>query len=308
MAQARIELGNLARSRVAAGSQVRWQDLTQVTYFGDGPESLEAERSEYRLQSTNVVGYATVRPAQWLAITGRAGWISRPSVSPPAGTFKRGNPATQEVFPEDPVFALSQQPSYAYRELSATVDTRDHRGRPTRGGLYRAAWVGYSDQDSGPFSFRRSEVEGAHFVPLAGARVVLAAHGWFVASGTSEGKTVPFYLLPSLGGNNTLRAYNDFRFHDRHLLVANAEARFALFTHVDAALFLDAGNVAPRVGDLDLDKTAVGVGLRLHARQSTFARFDVAHGDEGWRCVFRMNDSLRLSRTARRTAAVPFVP
>ena len=308
MAQARIELGNLARSRVAVGSQVRWQDLTQVTYFGESSESLEADRSEYRLQSTNVVGYVTVRPAQRLSITGRVGWLSRPSLSSPAGTFERGNPATQEVFPEDPVFALSRQPSYGSRELLATVDTRDHRGRPTRGGLYRAGWVGYSDQDSGPFSFRRSEVEGAHFVPLAGARVILAAHGWFIASQTSDGKSVPFYLLPSLGGNNTLRAYSDFRFHDRHLLLANAEARVALFTHVDAALFLDAGNVAPRVSDLNLDKTAVGIGVRMHAHRSTFARFDVAHGDEGWRFLFRMNDPLRLSRVARRTAAVPFVP
>jgi hypothetical protein len=308
MGQARIELGNLARSRVAVGSQVRWQDLTQVTYFGEGSESLEADRSEYRLQSTNVVGYATVRPVQRLSIVGRVGWLSRPSLSSPAGTFTRGNPATQEIFPEDPVFAASQQPSYAYRELWVTVDTRDHRGRPTRGGLYRAGWVGYSDQDAGPFSFSRSEVEGAHFVPLARSRVVLAMHGWFAASNTSEGKTVPFYLLPSLGGNNTLRAFSDFRFHDRHLLLANAEARVALFTHVDAAVFLDAGNVAPRVSDLNLDKTAVGIGLRMHVRQSTFARFDVAHGDEGWRFLFRMNDPLRLSRIVRRTAAVPFVP
>jgi hypothetical protein len=308
MAQARIELGNLARSRVAIGTQVRWQDLTQVTYFGEGPESLEADRSEYRLQSTNVVGYATLRPVQWLSMTGRVGWISRSSISSPAGSFKRGNPATQEVFPADPVFALPQQPSYAYRELLATADTRDRRGRPTRGGVYRAAWIGYSDQDSGPFSFTRSEVEGAHFVPVAGARVVLALHGWFVASKTSDGKAVPFYLLPSLGGNNTLRGYSDYRFHDRHLLLANVEARLALFTHVDAALFVDAGNVAPRVGDLNLDKTGAGVGLRVHTREATFARFDVAHGDEGWRFVFRMNDPLRLSRIARRTAALPFVP
>jgi outer membrane protein assembly factor BamA len=198
------------------------------------------------------------------------------------------------------VFALSQQPSYAYRELSVAVDTRDHRSRPTRGGLYRAGWVGYSNEGDGPFSFGRSDVEGAQFV--------LAAHGWLVTSHTSDGKAVPFYLLPSLGGNNTLRAYSDFRFHDRHLLLANAEARLALFTHVDAAVFVDAGNVAPRVGDLNLDKTAVGVGLRVHTRESTFARFDVAYGEEGWRCLFRMNDPLHLSRIARRTAAIPFVP
>ena len=38
MAQARVELPKLARSRITAGAQLRWQDLTQVTYFGAGPD------------------------------------------------------------------------------------------------------------------------------------------------------------------------------------------------------------------------------------------------------------------------------
>jgi hypothetical protein len=66
--------------------------------------------------------------------------------------------------------------------------------------------------------------------------------------------------------------------------------------------------VAPRVGDLNLDKTALGVGLRMHTRQSTFARFDIAHGEEGWRLLFRTNDPLHLSRLSQRTAPVPFAP
>jgi hypothetical protein len=143
---------------------------------------------------------------------------------------------------------------------------------------------------------------------LAGSRVVLAMHGWLVASDTDAGKSVPFYLLPGLGGNNTLRAYTDYRFHDRHLLLVNVETRVALLTHVDAALFVDAGNVAPRLGELNLDKTVLGAGVRMHTRHSTFARFDIAHGREGWRFLFRMNDPLHLSRLSRRTALVPFVP
>jgi outer membrane protein assembly factor BamA len=229
-------------------------------------------------------------------------------VTPPAGRFQRGNPATEDQFPDDPVFELERQPSYAYQELSVSVDTRDHRSYATRGGLYRAEWTRYSDQDGGSFTFQRSEAEAAHFVPVPRARLVLALHGWLVASGTSEGDTVPFYLLPSLGGHNTIRAFTDYRFHDRNMVVVNAEARVALFTHVDAAVFADAGNVAARVGDLNLDRRAYGVGLRVHTRQSTFGRFDLAHGSAGWRFVFRTSDPLHLSRRSQRTAAIPFVP
>jgi hypothetical protein len=308
MVQARIELPQLLRSRLTLGSQARWQDLTQVTYFGEGPAAEEWQRSEYRLESVNVAGYATLRPAQWLSIGGRAGWLGRPSIATPAGTFKRGYAATQDVFPEDPVFARADQPNYGYGEVSVAVDDRDHRSHPTRGGLYRAAWSGYSDRDTGGFSFGRSEVEAARFLPLASSRVVLAAHGWLVATHAADGQDVPFYLEPSLGGHNTLRGYADYRFHDRATLVFNVESRIALFTHLDAAVFADAGNVAPRVGDLNVDRRSYGVGLRMHTRRATFARVDVAHGSEGWRFLFRMKDPLHLARLSTRTAPVPFVP
>jgi hypothetical protein len=308
MAQARFELTRLARGRLALGSQARWQDLTQITYFGEGPETPDTDRSEYRLQSLNLVGYAIARPVSWLAIRGQAGWLRQPTLLPPAGGFKRGNPPAREVFVDDPVFALAVQPNYAHAEASVTADTRDHRGHATRGGVYRAAWSTFTDRGAGTFTFQRYEAEGAHFVPLAQNRWVVALHGWLVASQTGDGKLVPFYLLPGLGGNNTIRAYTDYRFHDRNLVVVNAESRFALFTHVDAAVFVDAGNVAARVADLNLDKRAYGVGLRLHSERATFARLDLAHGADGWVLAFRLSDPLHLSRLSKRTAAVPFVP
>jgi hypothetical protein len=309
MAQGRFELlPRLARSRFALGTHVRWQDLTQVTYFGPGAESLESNRSEYRLRSTNLATYVTVRPNQWLAIGGRIGWLDRPAVLPPAGSFERGHPPTEEVFSSDPVFATDVQPSFAYRDVSVTVDTRDQRSHPTTGGVYRAALTGFTDQDHGTFSVRRSEAEAAHFIPVSRTPVVLALHGWLAASDTAAGATVPFYLQPSLGGHNTLRGYTDYRFHDRNLFVVNVEARVTLFAHVDAAVFADAGNVAARVSELNLDKRSYGIGWRMHSRTSTFARVDLARGAEGWRVLFRLNDPLHLSRMTRRLAPVPFVP
>jgi hypothetical protein len=298
----------LLNSRLTVGSQVRWQDLTQVTYFGEGIDAPEADRSEYRLKSTNVVGYTTVKALEWLAVTGHLGWLDRPSISTPTGSFKRGNPPTADMFPDDVVFSVSEQPAFVHGEASVVADRRDHRSHPTHGGLYRAGWSTYSDRDQGVFTFQRYEAEAAQFVPLASSRVVLAVHGWLVTSDTATGDVVPFYAVPALGGANTVRAYSDFRFHDRNMLVVNAESRLALFTHVDVAAFVDAGSVAPRVGELTLDKRGYGLGVRMHTHQSTFARVDLAHGDEGWRFLFRMNDPLHLSRLSRLTAAVPFVP
>jgi hypothetical protein len=308
MAQARAELTNLARGRIVVGTQARWQDATQITWFGEGPASRETDRSEYRLTSTDIAGYAALRPARWLSIGGSAGWLAAPRLREPGGAFQRGYPDAGAVFPADPVFARAEQPSYAHGEASITADTRDHRSHPSRGGVFRAAWSRYADRANGAFTFDRYEAEAAAFVPLAASRVVVALRGWTIGSSTASGRTVPLYLLPSLGGGTTLRGDADYRFHDRNVALVNAEGRVALFAHVDAAVFADAGSVAPRWSLLGLSRRSYGAGLRLHTGPSTLVRLDVAHGAEGWRVLLRTSDALHLSRLSRHTAALPFVP
>jgi outer membrane protein assembly factor BamA len=140
---------------------------------------------------------------------------------------------------------------------------------------------------------------------------VIALRGWAVFSETSGGNTVPFYLLPSLGGKNTLRGYYDYRFHDRDMEVFNAESGWGLFTHLDAAVLVDADKVASQARDLDFShfRTSYGAGLRVHTRQSTIGRLDVGHSPEGWRIVFEVSDPFKHSTlSGGRTEVIPFVP
>jgi hypothetical protein len=308
MAQARFEVMPFDDERISFGTQIRWQDLTQVNYFGEGPDSLEANRSEYRLKSVNTVGYVTVRPREWLAVQGRLGWLAAPELLQPAGAFSRGNPSTVEVFPDDPVYRLSEQPDFLHSEAAVLVETRDVPGYPTRGGVYRIAASRYSDRDANRFTFNRYEAEAAHYIPLVSDNFVLALRGWVAGTTTAPNQHVPFYLAPSLGGSTTLRGFSDYRFHDRNVALLNTELRVAIFEHLDGVAFYDAGNVAARFGDLNLDHTSYGVGVRLHTDTATFARLDLARSVEGWEIVFRMNDPFKLSRWTKRTAHLPFAP
>ncbi len=174
--------------------------------------------------------------------------------------------------------------------------------------MYRAAIADYRDRSAGVFNFRLYEAEAARFTALSRTGVVLALHGWVVGTDAGDGQTVPFYLQPSLGGLNTLRGYSDYRFHDRSLLLVNLEARVPLMTHMDGAAFLDLGDVASRIGDLDLRKKSYGVGFRLHSRRQTLARVDLARGNEGWMFLLRLTDPFDLTRLSRQTATAPFVP
>lgn len=305
-AQARFELPDLASSHATLGVQGRWQDFTQVNYFGLGPESLDSQRSEYRLKYSDVLAYGAVKPRNWLSVDADFGWLQKPTLGAPIGPLDRDFPSTLEVFTGEP--GVADPASFLHGDVSVTADSRDQKGHPARGGVYRAAVAVYSDRDTDQFSFRRYEVEGAQIVPVVSDKWLLTVRGWSVFSDTSAGNEVPFYLMPSLGGDRTLRGYHNFRFHDRNLLMASAESRWALFRQVDAALFLDAGNVAPRVGDLDLQKISYGAGVRVHTRTATIGRMDVSHSQEGWQVFFAMSDPLMLKTRAQRNTVAPFAP
>lgn len=307
-AQLRFEFPDLSSDRLSLGTQIAWQDVTQLHYFGPGPASIADMRTAYRLKTSEVSGYATYRPSPWLAVSAIAGRIDRPTLDSATGPFDGDLPYSRDVFPADPALSLPRQPSFAHIGLALTADSRDHADHPTRGGMYEFAWSRYADLDLDRFGFSRYEAEAAHLVPMLHDAVVFAFHGWTVLSDTAGDQTVPVYLMPSLGGSNTLRAYSNFRFHDRHLLLATAEARIAMTAQIDTAVFVDAGSVAPDIAGLRLGNRSYGIGLRFHTYARTTMRIDAAHGREGWRLMFSLSDPLRLRRLERHTAAIPFVP
>lgn len=292
MAQARFELPSLLKSRLELGTQARWQDFGNVDYFGAGRATTEDLLSHYSITSTQVTAYATLRPFRWMDVNGQIGWMN-PRSRYVDGHLLRG---------------LNDERTFVPSEVSMTIDTRDFPGHPTSGVVLRGVGARYDDRTSGENTFNRYEGEAAAFVPIAGGRIVLALHGWAIRSDVEAGRSVPFYLQPGIGGANSLRSFTDYRFRDDNMLLANAEVRLALMTHLDVALFADAGNVAAHSRDLNLEKRSYGAGFRLHTRRETFAMVDIARGDEGWTYLFRLKDPLALTRITKKNTLVPFAP
>jgi hypothetical protein len=302
--QAQLKWPQLAGRHLNVGVEAEWQDFKRITFFGIGQTSLEADRSDFRLQNMDYSGFASVTAHDWLTFGGSVGYLPRATIERPVHTI---DPATQDLFTEATAPGLFDHPALLHSDAFINVDTRDHPARPSTGGDYRVTFSDFSDRDLDRFSFRRVEAEASQYFPILRDNWVIALRARVAGSDTSNNNEVPFYLLPTLGSSRTLRGYDDYRFRDRNLLLLNAEYRWTVFGALDGALFYDAGKVTPRFGDLDLShlKTSYGVGLRFHSDQTTFVRLDVGHSTEGTRLIFSFSESLT---PGHRSILVPYVP
>lgn len=308
-ARGRLELRPLANTDLTLGAQVLGQDWTQVQYFGPGQDSRQDDRSIYRLRATDVSAYATISPGDVFDIRVRAGLLNRPRITRASGWNKGDYPDTQSLFTDLSAPGLNAQPRFVHGDVSVSVNTLDHPQHPIRGFMLDLAAAQYDDRDFDRYSFRRYEGTAIAFVPLVGNKWTIGVQGMAIASDTSGDNEVPFYMLPSLG-RSVLRGFDNDRFHDRNLLAFNVESRWAIFQHLDLAVFGDLGQVAPRFSDLNRSdfESSYGVGLRLHTGASTFLRIDAARAESGgWKVLLKLNDSLSFSKEQRWATVVPVV-
>lgn len=304
VAQGTFELPRLAGGRVTIGAQAKRQDFSRVDFFGIGPDTREADGSQFRLQNADYVGYGRVKPRTWLIVGGRVGYSDRITIERPRFA---SSPPVQDLFTPATAPGLVDHPAFLHGDVSVDVDTRNHPARPTSGGDYRVSIASFNDRNFDRYSFRQVEAEASQFIPILHENWVIALRARVARTDTSNGNVAPFYLLPSLGGSASLRGYEDTRFRDRNLLSLNAEYRWRVFGALDGALFYDTGKVARRFGDLDLTdlKNSYGIGFRFHSSDATLFRLDVGHGKEGTRVLVSLTEALRAGHGS---VLIPYVP
>ena len=117
-----------------------------------------------------------------------------------------------------------------------------------KGGWYRVDFSQFDDQTTGRYTFNRVDTDLRQFVGFLAERRVMAARLFVSTSDTDADHVMPFYLMPTLGGNDTLRGFREYRFRGPHAILAQAEYRFEIWSGLDGALFYDAGKVAEHAG------------------------------------------------------------
>ncbi len=149
-----------------------------------------------------------------------------------------------------------------------------------RGGWYRIEFSRYDDRDLDAYSFNRVDVDLRQYVPFLAERRVIAGRAYVSTSDADAGQAMPFYLMPYLGGHDTLRGFREYRFRGPHALLLQGEYRYEIWSGLEGALFYDAGKVALQRSDLDLKnlETDYGFGFRFNTDNGVVVRVDAGFG------------------------------
>lgn len=275
-----VTVRNVGGAPIHLAARGGYWEFPQEDFFGLGPDSQEADRTSYLLDTLEIGATATWEPAPWVR---GGGGIARLSPRVGRGTDERF-PDTRGRFDPADLPGSLEQPDFRRASAWVAVDWEDNPALPRAGGLARVEITDYHDLDLGRHDFRLLEASIDQYVPLGGPSRVLALHAATVVSDTDAGQQVPFFYQPTLGGRKRLRGFREFRFRDQNSVSLTAEYRWEAWWALDVALFADAGKVTFDRRDLDLSdlEATYGVGFRIHSNSAYSFRVDLGVSREGF--------------------------
>jgi hypothetical protein len=265
----------------------RYHHLPEVDFFGLGNDTQAQDRTTYLQQDALydlVLGY---QPTERTMLMARGGFL-QVSVGPGRDDDV---PSLEEVFPTTP--GLESQPDFVHLTGVAAVDGRDEPGNPHRGAFVAISASRFDDREGDAYRFDRFAADARAFLPLGSPQRVLALRTVASTDRAADGAVVPFYMQRTMGGSQTLRGYDNFRFRGERMLLLQAEYRWEANPAVELALFIDGGRASSHEDGWSLEDmhTSWGVGLRVKTYDAVRFRFDVAWSEETTRFLVRLGPS-----------------
>ncbi|GAA4783436.1 BamA/TamA family outer membrane protein [Olivibacter ginsenosidimutans] len=162
--------------------------------------------------------------------------------------------------------------------ISQAYDTRNSNLYTTKGYFARLV-VHYTPDFWGKENFHgtNAEIDLRAFYPLT-EKLTLGLQATY-----SEyfGDT-PFYLLPQLGSDETMRGYYPGRYRDKLLVTSQAELRYRIHPRIGFAAFAGGGSVYHQKFDFSSLKPSYGGGLRyfFDLEHNSSVRIDYGVGEK----------------------------
>ena len=260
-----------------------WREATQVGFFGFGTQTSKDDETSFAFRQPYASALLTVRPTRrFLVLRGGAEW-TRWTQRPGEGSF----PSVETVFTPATLPGLGAETTYLHSRGTVGFDWRTSEGYSRRGGFYGVTVHDYADRDDA-FGFNQVNYEVIQHVPILREAWVISLHGLAQTAYGKSDQQIPFFLMPAVGGGDSLRGFTSRRFRDRNSLLLQAEWRITVSRFLDTAVFYDAGKATARTRDLDFSglKSDYGFGLRFHGPFFTPLRVEIARGNEGLGLIF----------------------
>jgi hypothetical protein len=273
--EARLTFPRLAGNHLHLETWASRRDYPQENFFGLGPDSDRADRSDYGIRTNHAGGRAGIRPVAPLLVGGGVEYLQP--------RLERGNssrlPDLPDIFDASRVPGFEASSTYVRSDAFVEVDYREPRNA-RQGGWYRFDYSHYDDRTAGTFTFNRLDADVRQFIGFLAGRRVIAARLFAATSDASDDHAVPFYFMPTLGGYDTLRGFRQYRFRAPHAILFQGEYRWEIWSGLDGAIFYDAGKVANRRADLDFShlERDYGFGFRFNTDNGVVFRVDAAFG------------------------------
>ena len=268
-----------SRLPVQAHVKAEVRDLTSLRFFGLGPESSASGRSTYGLEDRSVEAGVTATASRFAEMGVTARWMSAEVGPGAAGT------SLEDRFDPFQTPGFGTKTDYLVYGGHLVLHLRDAHVTPSTGLSVRVDAARYDDRDSDLYDFTRVVGDVQAQIPLGYRNRILALRVRSSNSVGENGGAVPFYLMETIGGANSIRGFREYRFRGGRNLVLNAEYRWEVWTYVDFTLFYDAGKVFSDGDDLNFSglKSGYGFGIRGHAPGGTVFRIDLARSNEGFK-------------------------
>jgi hypothetical protein len=260
-----------------------WREATQSAFYGLGMGTSTNDRTDFDFRQPYGSANLTLWPTRRLLMLQGGLELSQWSQRPAEGT---SFPSVETVYSPQTLPGVGTKTTYLHSQGTVGFDWRTSSGYSRRGGFYGVTLHDYADKDD-RFGFREIDYEAIQHVPILREAWVLSLRAIARTTDSKAGQQVPFFMLPYVGSGSTLRGFTSHRFRDQNGLTLQAEWRIMANRFMDTAVFYDAGKVAARRADLDLNglKSDYGFGVRFHGPFATPLRIEVARSPEGTRLV-----------------------
>ena len=259
---------------------VNWgqRDLASLRFFGLGPTTSRGDRTTYRLEDRTFEMGLDAWASRFAELGAGVQWL----------TTEPG-PGSSGVSLDDQFDALATpgfgvESEYLVYHGRAVLHLREESVSPSVGLTLGVDLQRYDQRDADSYDFTRFVGDVQVHVPIWHRNRILAFHLRSSNSVGDNGGVVPFHLMETLGGANSIRGFREYRFRDTRNLLLNVEYRWEVWTYTDFTFFYDAGKVFSDADNLDFSelRSGYGFGIRGTSPGGAVLRFDLARSNEGF--------------------------